>query len=147
MVGMGRKKKKILKSQIIAEKAYHMVENCPSHKIGELTVTEIARRLEVHISYLSRVFREYHVIKLNEHLRFHKELRFLDFLDLNGVNTKVKDITEALDIRSTSHFIQKYKERGKPTPGQHLKEFRDAVKAAMRRADLREKKALKNKKK
>ncbi|MCP5104482.1 MAG: helix-turn-helix domain-containing protein [bacterium] len=106
----------------LAKKAYYMAKKSwPAEEVAELTVGQIARKLNTHPSYLSRVFKGYYGITLKRFLQKRKYIAFSVLVRTRDIKT-VKEALEILDIWSASHFIKGYKEFYHCTPAQKLRE-------------------------
>lgn len=107
----------------LADAALAMIENADVRELGDLTVSEVARRLNVDRSYLARCVSEYRYLNLGHLLSTKKMTAFSYLVRCEGVPT-VKEALEILDIRSPSHFIQKFKAFYGCTPGEMCRQAR-----------------------
>lgn len=102
-----------------------MVKNADARELGKLTVSEIARRLMVNRSTLSRAFRAYFpYITLKRYLETSKFRKF-DVLIWMDVAKTVKEALEILDIRDAGHFIRRYKAYFCRTPGEICRKHKE----------------------
>jgi AraC-like DNA-binding protein len=101
-----------------------MIEQCPTEKIGSLTIIGIARKFRVKPSYLSRSFNKYSEFKLHRYLDLYIAIRF-DIAADRQKKPSVKETLELMNIRNTSHFIKKYRKILGYTPGQYCKKKRE----------------------
>ena len=108
----------------LARAAWRMVHRADAVELATLSVSEIARRLMVNRSTLSRAFSAcYPYFTLRELLEMQKISKFNMLVMFNKVKT-VKEALEILDIRDPSHFIKRYKAARRQTPGQFCREWR-----------------------
>ena len=107
----------------LAGAARRMVHKADAEELATLSVSEIARRLLVNRSTLSRAFSAYHHFTLREFLEMKKFSKFDMLLWFNKAKT-VKEALEILDIRDPSHFIKRYKAARLRTPGKYWREWR-----------------------
>lgn len=108
----------------LARAAWRMVEDADAEELGKLTVSEIARRLLVNRSTLSRAFSAYFpYLTLREFLEMKKISKFNMLVMFKKAKT-VKEALEILDIRDPSHFIKRYKAARLETPGEFCREWR-----------------------
>lgn len=103
--------------------ARRMVADADAEELAKLSVSEIARRLMVNRSTLSRAFSAYYHFTLREFLEMKKLSKFDMLLWFNKAKT-VKEALEILDIRDPSHFIKRYKAARLRTPGKYCREWR-----------------------
>jgi AraC-like DNA-binding protein len=117
----------------LVNSALRMVEDADAEELGQLTVSEIARRLMVNRSTLSRAFTDYYPdLTLREFLEMEKISKFDMLVIFNKVKT-VKAALEILDIRDRNHFIKRYKAARRRTPGEFCREWRKRYKEWDRR--------------
>jgi AraC-like DNA-binding protein len=108
----------------LARAARRMVQKADAEELAALSVSEIARRLLVNRSTLSRAFSAcYPYFTLREYLEIKKISKFNMLVMFNKVKT-VKEALEILDIRDPSHFIKKYKAAQLQTPGEFCRKWR-----------------------
>lgn len=109
----------------LAYAAHRMLQKAviKPHILAELTVEEMAKRLNVSTSHLSRSYREYYRESLRAAIRFYKFICFRVRAYVYQPTT-VKKILEQMDINSVSHFIKEYKASYGHTPGQYNRECR-----------------------
>jgi len=110
-------------SLYIAAKAY--VERCPPDEIGNLKPRDIAKKYNVGISYLSRIFGKYCYMTLQQYLEMYLMLNFHDVVNRLEVPT-LKEALARMKIKNTNYFIRKYKRRYSHTPGLFCKWLREA---------------------
>jgi len=110
----------------LAQAAKRMVDTAMIHpvKLGELSVEEIAKRLNVSTSHLSRAYVEVYHSPLQEYIRL---IRFICFKVRahHSQPTTVKALLEWMDVRSVSHFIKGYKACFGHTPAQFNRQCRE----------------------
>ncbi|MCP5051188.1 MAG: AraC family transcriptional regulator [bacterium] len=93
--------------------------------LREINVTEIARRLGVSISNLSRAYRNYMKETLVRSIQIHKLWAFQCIAQLYPHLKTVKAVLEAMDIESAGNFGQRYKMLHGETPGQTIKKIKE----------------------
>jgi AraC-like DNA-binding protein len=111
------------KQKRLADAAWRMVLKADVETVAELTVSEIARRLNVSRPNLSRAFITHFSISLRRLIEIKKFTMFEVLLMLNRTRT-VKETLEVLDIRDPSHFIKKFRAWRYQTPGQRCRAIR-----------------------
>ena len=112
----------------LAKAARRMVLEADPWELGQLTVNEIARRLMVNRSTLSRAFTAYYPwITLRRLLEIKKIRMFESLVFFLEVKT-VKEALDIMDIRNASHFIKRYKAFRNRTPGETIKQRREELK-------------------
>jgi AraC-like DNA-binding protein len=117
----------------LAGAAWRMVHKANAEELAALSVSEIARRLMVNRSTLSRAFSAYYpYFTLRELLEMQKISKFDMLVMFNKVKT-VKEALEILDIRDRNHFIKRYKAARQRTPGEFCKKCRKSHKEWRRR--------------
>jgi len=109
----------------VARAAMRMIDRADLHELGDLTVSEIARWLNVDRSYLSRCFNNYCYPNLGRYLQTEKMTAFYLLIRYYRVPT-VKAALEILDIRSPSHFIKRFKTFYGSTSGEVCRKAREA---------------------
>ena len=107
----------------LANAAWRILDNTEPEAVAELTVSEIARRLNVSRPNLSRAFITHFSISLRRLIEIKKFTMFEVLLMLNRTRT-VKETLEVLDIRDPSHFIKKFRAWRHQTPGQRCRAIR-----------------------
>ncbi|NIM11346.1 MAG: helix-turn-helix domain-containing protein [Candidatus Aminicenantes bacterium] len=107
----------------LARAVYRMIYKASPEELGKLTGKEIARRFKTSQSNISRAFRRYYNFTLRRSLELRKFTVF-NHLMYTGTTNTVKEALEILDIRSTSHFIKRYKEIFGLTPGKRIRIIR-----------------------
>jgi len=118
---------------IIARDAERIVVEAVGPELGKLTVNEIARRLAVNRSTLSRAFRSRSPwMTLQKLLEINKMAEFNILIGDKKAKT-VKEALEILDISDPSHFTKKYKARFKKTPGEFCRYCKKLVKGRKKR--------------
>ena len=112
----------------LARAAWRMVHRADAEELATLSVSEIARRLMVNRSTLSRAFIAYYpYFTLRELLEIKKISKFDMLVMFNKIKT-VKEALEILDIRDRNHFIKRYKAARLRTPGEFCKKCRKSHK-------------------
>jgi AraC-like DNA-binding protein len=112
----------------LAKSAWRMVHKADAEELAVLSVSEIARRLLVNRSTLSRAFRAYYpYFTLRELLEMQKISKFDMLVMFNKAKT-VKEALEILDIRDRNHFVKRYKADRRRTPGEFCKKCRKSHK-------------------
>ena len=104
----------------LAKAAYVMVVTADIEDLGNLTVSEIARRLGVSLPNLSRAFHKHFGTTLVKFLISHKYIAF-DSLMKNDKTLTSNKALEILDIRSHSNFCKKFKLDRGCSPGEYIK--------------------------
>jgi len=115
------------KEERIYFEAMSMLDEADVEELAVLTTSEMARRLNVSRPYLSRVYRKYNYFTLHDDIETSKFCRFESLIKW-GITKTVKETMEKLDIRSTSHFIKRYKAFCNKTPGQVKREIKKSNK-------------------
>ena len=119
--------KKITKEEQIYYEAMIMLVEADYEELAVLTTSEIARRLNVSRPYLSRIYKKYNYFTLHDDIEWFKFCRFESLIKW-GITKTVKEAMKKLDIRSTSHFIKRYKAVCNKTPGQVKREIKKSNK-------------------
>ena len=112
----------------LANAAWRILDNAEPESVAELTVSEIARRLNVSRPNLSRAFRSPCYFTLRNFIEIKKVVMF-EFLLFYQQTRTVKETLEVLDIRDSSHFIKKFKAWHPQTPGQRCREIKKLLKS------------------
>ena len=103
------------------------IEERPPEEIGNLKPRDIAKKFNVSISYLSRIFSKYCPITLRQYLEMYVMLNFHDIVNrMAGPN--LKEVLARMKINDINYFIRRYKERYSHTPGSYCKRLREARK-------------------
>jgi AraC-like DNA-binding protein len=108
----------------LVKAAMRIVDNADAAELGKLSVNEIARRLIVNRSTLSRAFSS---CFMYTSLRRYLELRRFHMFDYLLIFEEVETVKEALtilDIRDAGHFIKRYKAYRLLTPGESCRAYR-----------------------
>ena len=104
----------------LTDKIKLYIIECPLDDFANLTVNEIARRFEVCVPYLSRIFKEKQGINLSKHIFNEKIIRSRFILKQNQ-KLSVKSIAKTLGFSSSDYFIQVFKDQVGITPGKFRK--------------------------
>ena len=124
---------------IIAREAERIADEARGRELGKLSVNEIAKRLMVNRSTLSRAFRSRSPwMTLQELLEINKMAEFNILIGKEEAKT-VKEALEILDISDASHFIRKFKEHFKETPGNFCRRIKKIKKRGKREKKERKK--------
>ncbi|MCP5054310.1 MAG: hypothetical protein GY940_44490 [bacterium] len=102
-----KKKKLKMTDKQLARKARRMIYNVDAEELSELSVSEIARRLDVHRSRLSRAYRKHFGRTVQGDLQASKIVNF-DILVCCGEARNVQEALDILDIRDRRHFNTLY---------------------------------------
>jgi AraC-like DNA-binding protein len=105
----------------ISDQVIQVVLNMPDRELGGLSVTKLARILEVDRFRLSRQFKRQKDMTL-ECFLFKEKMTRAAFL-LMGRSTAVKEVARRLGFCTCDYFIRKFREYYGIVPGQ-FKEFR-----------------------
>lgn len=103
------------------------IEERPPEEIGNLKPRHIAKKFNVSISYLSRIFSKYSPITLRQYMEMYVMLHFHDIVYRMEV-PNLKKVLARMKINDTNYFIRRYKERYSHSPGRYCKWMRDARK-------------------
>lgn len=111
-----------MKEKILFHAVEIFIKQCPPEKIGPLTVSDIARKFNINLSYLSRSFKKYapHRYTLHKFLEYCKITCFCR-IAAKMEKPKVKDALALMNIKNINYFIRRYKKWYYSTPGRFCK--------------------------
>lgn len=123
-----------MKPRKIADKVAEIIDMTYYTEFGDLTVSEIAKRMGYSVTYISKVFKRYSRYTIGQYLKLQKYSWAYALLQSNKCQT-VKEVAEMLDIRSTSHFTKVFKERESEYPGELKKNARKRWAGILKKKD------------